>query len=233
QFEFVVATLTIARKCQWCESWMNGQEEMLDHVLGQHHERCFEKLVLKGEGVSRAIFVCLVSGCGQYYPESFLPGENPIDRLSRHSNQMHPKTMAYRKVDNPQDIRNLLGLREKWVWKCGLGSNCRPITPSAEDENAIRDKKNHLQQEHMNDLFAPNEPEKLDMDFIKLSAEIEGRYRRYLRTTFYLRDPDLRNSFDQALQAGTLSRGPYLEVTPAYRRGQELRTLFPKIVGRT
>jgi len=71
------------------------------------------------------------------------------------------------------------------------------------------------------------------MDFIKLSAEIEGRYRRYLRTTFYLRDPDLRNSFDQALQAGTLSRGPYLEVTPAYRRGQELRTLFPKIVGRT
>src|SRR5262249_6388008 len=123
EFEFVVATLTIARKCQWCESWMNGQEEMLDHVLGQHHERCFEKLVLKGEGVSRAIFVCLVSGCGQYYPESFLPGENPIDRLSRHSNQMHPKTMAYRKVDNPQDIRNLLGLREKWVWKCGLGSN--------------------------------------------------------------------------------------------------------------
>ena len=69
------------------------------------------------------------------------------------------------------------------------------------------------------------------MEFVKLSAEIEQRYRRYLKTTFYFRDPDLRQSFDRALQAGTLSKGPYLEVTPAYHRGQEPKTLFPEIVG--
>jgi ATP-dependent helicase YprA (DUF1998 family) len=71
------------------------------------------------------------------------------------------------------------------------------------------------------------------MDFIKLSAEIEERYRRYLRTTFYLRDPELRGSFDQALQAGRLAKGPYIEVAPAYRRGQEPQTLFPDIIGNT
>jgi ATP-dependent helicase YprA (DUF1998 family) len=69
------------------------------------------------------------------------------------------------------------------------------------------------------------------MDFVKLSREIEERYRRYLKTTFHFRDPDLRRSFDQALQAGTLSKGPYLEVTPAYRRGVDPNTLFPEIVG--
>jgi ATP-dependent helicase YprA (DUF1998 family) len=69
------------------------------------------------------------------------------------------------------------------------------------------------------------------MDFVNLSAEIEDRYRRYLKTTFYFRDPDLRHSFDRALKAGTLSRGHYLEVTPAYRRGQEPKSLFPELVG--
>jgi hypothetical protein len=40
------------------------------------------------------------------------------------------------------------------------------------------------------------------MDFVRLAAEIEERYRRYLKTTFYFRDPELRASFDQALLAG-------------------------------
>src|SRR5260370_27605193 len=70
------------------------------------------------------------------------------------------------------------------------------------------------------------------MDFVKLAAEIEERYRRYLRPTFYFRDPELRASFDGALQEGRLSKGPYLEVTPAYRRGSEPRTLFSEVVGR-
>src|SRR5262245_4973817 len=70
------------------------------------------------------------------------------------------------------------------------------------------------------------------MDFVRLSADIEERYRRYLRTTFYFRDPDLRASFDRALQEGRLSKGPYLEVTPAYRRGREPRILFPEAIGK-
>src|SRR5262249_6722524 len=69
------------------------------------------------------------------------------------------------------------------------------------------------------------------MDFVKLAAEIEERYRRYLRTTFYFRDPELRASFDRALQEGRLSKGPYLEVTPAYRRGSEPRALFSEVIG--
>jgi DEAD/DEAH box helicase len=71
------------------------------------------------------------------------------------------------------------------------------------------------------------------MDFVKLAAEIEERYRRYLRTTFYLRDPELRGSFDRALQEGRLSKGPYIEVTPAYRRSGQPRTLFQDIIGTT
>jgi hypothetical protein len=66
--------------------------------------------------------------------------------------------MAYRKIESPQDIRNLLGLREKWVWKCNLG-NCRPITPSADDEDALADKRAHLIQEHFSDLFISVETE--------------------------------------------------------------------------
>ena len=118
---------------------------------------------------------------------------------------MHPHTSAYKRIDNPQDIRNLLGLTEKWVWKCKLG-NCRPITPSPDDQDALHDKKEHLMQEHLSELFACSETGKSDMDFVKLSAEIEDRYRRYLKTTFYFRDPELRRSFDRALKRG-LFRG--------------------------
>src|SRR5262249_40599121 len=93
--ELCLANVNVSTKCQWCEIRLSDQEEMLNHVLSQHHPHCFERLTLKGTGVTRAIFVCLVSGCGQYYPESYLPGENPIDRLARHSNALHPDRMAY------------------------------------------------------------------------------------------------------------------------------------------
>jgi predicted nucleic acid-binding Zn-ribbon protein len=36
ELEFVIASLSIPHKCQWCESWVNGQEEMLEHVMSQH-----------------------------------------------------------------------------------------------------------------------------------------------------------------------------------------------------
>ena len=136
EIELVVANVKTSKKCRWCDVWSSEPEEMLDHVLKQHHDRCFERLNLKGEGMAQAILVCLAPNCGQYYPESSLPGEYAIDRLNRHANRMHPHTMAYKKIDNPQDIRNLLGLTEKWVWKCKLG-NCRPITPSPDDQDAL------------------------------------------------------------------------------------------------
>lgn len=69
------------------------------------------------------------------------------------------------------------------------------------------------------------------MDYVQLATEIEERYRRYLRTTFYIRDPELRASFHKALREGRLSRGPFIEATPAYRRGTKPRELFRELLG--
>ena len=69
------------------------------------------------------------------------------------------------------------------------------------------------------------------MDPITLSQEIEERYLRYLKTTFHFRDPVLRGSFEQALNSGHLSKGPYLEATPVFRQAQTPRSLFPGLLG--
>ncbi|MBI4304400.1 MAG: DEAD/DEAH box helicase [Chloroflexi bacterium] len=52
-----------------------------------------------------------------------------------------------------------------------------------------------------------------------------------MKTTFYFRDPDLRASFEEALNSGHLSKGPYLEATPVFKRGQTPRALFRSLVG--
>jgi len=69
------------------------------------------------------------------------------------------------------------------------------------------------------------------MNPIELAQEIEARYQRYLKTTFYFRDPILRTSFEEALKSGHLSKGPYLEATPVFRRGQAPLYLFPSLLG--
>ncbi|HWP47353.1 MAG TPA: DEAD/DEAH box helicase [Candidatus Limnocylindrales bacterium] len=69
------------------------------------------------------------------------------------------------------------------------------------------------------------------MDLITLSQRIEERYRHYLKTTFYFKDPDLRASFEEALQSGYLSKGPYLEATPVFQRAQRPRDLFQNLLG--
>ncbi|NQT84568.1 DEAD/DEAH box helicase [bacterium] len=69
------------------------------------------------------------------------------------------------------------------------------------------------------------------MNVMELASQIEERYRRYLKTTFYFKDPVLRVSFDEALNSGHLSKGPYLEGTPVFKPGQTPRTLFPSLHG--
>jgi len=69
------------------------------------------------------------------------------------------------------------------------------------------------------------------MNPIELANQIEERYRRYLKTTFYFRDPALRKSFEEALDSGRLSKGPYLEATPVFERGQTPRALFESLLG--
>lgn len=69
------------------------------------------------------------------------------------------------------------------------------------------------------------------MDAIALSEEIEKRYRQYLKTTFYFRDPVLRASFEEALDSGHLAKGPFLEATPVFKRKQTPRSLFSSLLG--
>lgn len=64
------------------------------------------------------------------------------------------------------------------------------------------------------------------MNPIELAREIEERYRRYLKTDFYFKDPALRESFETALASGHLCKGPYLEATPVFKRGKVPRDLF-------
>jgi hypothetical protein len=66
---------------------------------------------------------------------------------------------------------------------------------------------------------------------MELAHEIEARYQRYLKTTFYFRDPVLRTSFEMALDSGHLRKGPYLEATPVFKRGQAPGSLFPALLG--
>lgn len=69
------------------------------------------------------------------------------------------------------------------------------------------------------------------MDPIKLSKLIEDRYRRYLKTTFYFRDPVLRSSFEKQLESGLLRKGPYLEATPVFKRKTTPASLLREILG--
>jgi hypothetical protein len=64
------------------------------------------------------------------------------------------------------------------------------------------------------------------MNPVQLAQEIEERYRRYLKTTFYFKDPELRKSFEEALDSGRLSKGPYLEATPVFERGKHHEPCF-------
>ena len=68
------------------------------------------------------------------------------------------------------------------------------------------------------------------MNPIQLAREIEERYRRYLTTTFYFKDPVLRQSFEKALRSGHLIRGPFLEATPVFQRGLPPRSLFESLL---
>jgi len=69
------------------------------------------------------------------------------------------------------------------------------------------------------------------MNPIELAQKIEERYRRYLKTTFYFKDPVLRASFEEALNSGRLSNGPFLEATPVFKRSLTARSLFQSLMG--
>lgn len=62
-------------------------------------------------------------------------------------------------------------------------------------------------------------------DPIRIAESVAERYRQYLQTTFFFRDPELRQSFNDALKSGHLSRGPFLEATPVFKKGKTVGDL--------
>jgi hypothetical protein len=154
--ELRLAILKAPVKCKWCEFMAADAKQLARHAVSEHHPRCFEQLALRGEGESRALFVC---SCGQYYPDSALPDENPIGRLSRHVDRDHlNKTMSYTKITDPEQIQILTGMKDKWVWRCKIGPNCRPIAPTGTEQQSSGDKIDHLWQEHSSDLCIDSDP---------------------------------------------------------------------------
>jgi len=67
------------------------------------------------------------------------------------------------------------------------------------------------------------------MDFSDMAQNIEEKYRNYLKTTFYFRDPEFRNSFEENLVKGCLSKGPFLEAIPSFAQGDTPRNLLKKL----
>jgi superfamily II DNA/RNA helicase len=70
-------------------------------------------------------------------------------------------------------------------------------------------------------------------DPLRTCEEVVARYRGYLETTFYFRDPALQRSFKRQLDletdAGGLVKGPYLEATPVFVRGTTPREVLREL----
>ncbi|MEN6382222.1 MAG: DEAD/DEAH box helicase, partial [Rectinema sp.] len=67
------------------------------------------------------------------------------------------------------------------------------------------------------------------MDFWNAAHNIEEKYRDYLKTTFYFRDPEFRESFKESLAEGCLYKGPFLEAIPSFSKGKTLRILLREL----
>jgi hypothetical protein len=65
------------------------------------------------------------------------------------------------------------------------------------------------------------------LDPLETSEHIRATYLRYLRTTFPIQDPILRQQYEQELaRPGRLVKGPLLEATPPFVSGKSIRELI-------
>src|SRR4051812_34558837 len=64
------------------------------------------------------------------------------------------------------------------------------------------------------------------LDPLRATRRIHDEYRRYLRSTFPLRRPDLTEAFNTQLDGEfPLAKGPYLQVSAPYASGASLTDL--------
>ncbi|HEY8344518.1 MAG TPA: hypothetical protein VIL66_04905 [Bacillota bacterium] len=66
---------------------------------------------------------------------------------------------------------------------------------------------------------------------IELAQEIKTSYLRYLGTSFYFSDPQLRTAFKDVLLSNRLFKGLFLEGTPVYKRGRTPKAVSEEIIG--
>ena len=69
-------------------------------------------------------------------------------------------------------------------------------------------------------------PETQDID--RWMDTIRRRYENYLKTSFYFKDSNLRDSFQSALQGDNLQKGPYPEPARGFKTGVTARELGNK-----
>lgn len=71
------------------------------------------------------------------------------------------------------------------------------------------------------------------MNPVDLTEHVRRSYVQYLTTSFFFRDPDFRESFDDALQQQELSKGPYVELSPPFERSHGVGALYEQLLGET
>jgi hypothetical protein len=156
EIQLILIKVTISKSCRWCDVRIASQKDLLDHVTGEHHNQLFERLELReeeivGSALPYAVFICME--CGQSYPKDLRPDHNATSLMLRHFDEVHPNSHPhFKRVDEPEALRNLFARQQKVIWKCRI-ENCDPVVPSSDDEYAIVDKKVHLEEEHLNQLF--------------------------------------------------------------------------------
>ena len=69
-------------------------------------------------------------------------------------------------------------------------------------------------------------------DPVHIAKNVRDKYRSYLEALFHFRDPRLRESFRAALESPDLDlmRGPFLEATPAFVRGETAAQLADSLL---
>ena len=69
------------------------------------------------------------------------------------------------------------------------------------------------------------------MNPLDVIGNVEERYFRYLETRYAFKDRDLQEQFAERLRAGRLTKGPYIELVGAFRRGAECKDVVREALG--
>jgi len=67
---------------------------------------------------------------------------------------------------------------------------------------------------------------KMTINPFKIKKGLETRYLQYLKTLFPISNQEIKSSFNEQLASGEFIRGPFIEITPPYEKGESLQSLI-------